>query len=74
MATEDTGQAPITSRCCVCARLRVGDTWHDREEITVSEERVSHTYCPECLKNVKPRRRTSGRAMLVAPIAKSAPS
>ena len=58
----------IASRCCVCARLRVEGEWHESATAPATDGRVSHTYCPGCLKAVNPRRRTSGRALLVRPV------
>jgi hypothetical protein len=57
-------ESAVLSRCCVCARARMGDGWQAVAP-ELPGERVSHTYCPECLASVSPRRRTSGRAMLV---------
>lgn len=64
----------ITSRCCVCARLRLDGVWQSAEAKGTTDERVSHTYCPTCLAAMNPRRRTSGRAMLVVPVPKVVPS
>ncbi len=63
----NTDENDITSRCCVCARLRVSGTWQSADTTASVDERVSHTYCPPCLAAVNPRRRTSGRALLVVP-------
>lgn len=68
MGNEFNGRR-IVSRCCVCARQLLDGIWLTATKGAPAEadEHVSHTYCPDCLATTSPKRRTSGRAMLVRP-------
>jgi len=70
MTPEDTPHvpAPLVNQCCVCGRQRVDDAW-----LALCEggpchggapERISHTYCPECLLSAPPHREATGRAFV----------
>lgn len=63
--TNNTGPM-ITRRCCVCAREDRNGEWIASADVPEAG-RVSHTYCPECLASASPRRKTTGRALLVKP-------
>lgn len=38
----------MTTKCCKCDKVRVGDNWTDIVKVS-ADERISHSYCPDCL-------------------------
>jgi len=41
----------LVAKCCECKKVKTNDHWQD-DLGTKSEDRYTHGYCPDCLRNV----------------------
>ncbi len=42
----------MLSQCCECKKVRQGSRWVKLKNSDLESIKVSHTYCPECAKQV----------------------
>jgi hypothetical protein len=41
----------VITQCCACQKIRQGTHWVEQSEVVLSDEPVSHGYCPACAKD-----------------------